>query len=330
MPAPEIEPSKAPVPLPNVLAVTRSVPRPVREFTAPVVPRQPVKPLALPEAPRTGSLEAKTLPVPASIPKPQPRAFVPPEDIRPQTAAPLSVPEAPTITGALRVAALPFATPAPKPQPRAFVPPALPRAFWPTYDSVRAAPPPAIEPAAPEQASLAIVGLDPAKVVDFPAPPGPREAGFSGGPQPHPEGAATEDPANATIVVPGLLAHARSQDDRPVLVAALAPTTRERLAASVRIAPRPADPSPSEPRATRVAEAPDPLLEGRTVYMVAIQMPNVTSYSEAGWCGSPNAIRRAGAGAAPVRPPEPLHKVDPKYIATAVDERIEGKVAWPP
>jgi TonB family protein len=183
-----------------------------------------------------------------------------------------------------------------------------------------------IELPAPALASLAIVGLDPAKVVDFPAPPGSRPAGFSAGPQPRPEGGDAEAAPNATIVVPGLLAHAGARDDRPVLVAALPPTTRERLAASVRIAPLPAGPSPSEPRATRIAEAPDPLLEGRTVYMVAIQMPNVTSYigSWLVWF----AVRDpALPGPAPeIQPPQPLHKVDPKYIAAAVAERIEGKV----
>jgi TonB family protein len=88
--------------------------------------------------------------------------------------------------------------------------------------------------------------------------------------------------------------------------------------------PPAADP-PSETRATRVASAPDPLLEGRTVYTMAIQMPNVTSYigSWMVWF----AERDPAAGPGPdIQPPLPLHKVDPKYIAAAAAERVEGKV----
>jgi len=75
----------------------------------------------------------------------------------------------------------------------------------------------------------------------------------------------------------------------------------------------------------RVESAPDPLLEGRTVYVLAIQMPNVTSYmgSWIVWF----AERDPAAGPGPdIQPPLPLHKVDPKYIAAAAAERVEGKV----
>jgi protein TonB len=102
----------------------------------------------------------------------------------------------------------------------------------------------------------------------------------------------------------------------------------------------PAATAPSaEPRAARVSSAPDPRLAGRLVYTVAIQMPNVTSYSGSWivWF----AVREAGTGAtgmgasadsnpaasAPaIRPPVPLRKVDPKYIQSAVSDRVEGKV----
>jgi TonB family protein len=76
----------------------------------------------------------------------------------------------------------------------------------------------------------------------------------------------------------------------------------------------------------RVTESPDPHLSGRIVYTVAIQMPNVTSYSGSWlvWF----AEREPGQSNAPVdmKSPVPLHKVDPKYVAAAVAERIEGKV----
>ena len=59
---------------------------------------------------------------------------------------------------------------------------------------------------------------------------------------------------------------------------------------------------------------------------MAIQTPNLTSHSGSWliWF----AAREAEAGDAPIdmRPPLPLRMVDPKYIASAADERVEGKV----
>ena len=77
--------------------------------------------------------------------------------------------------------------------------------------------------------------------------------------------------------------------------------------------------------AVRVPAAPDPRLDGRVVYTVAIQMPNVTSYSGSWilWY----AERKSDSGEErEVLPPEPLRKVDPIYDNSAVEDRIEGKV----
>ena len=76
-----------------------------------------------------------------------------------------------------------------------------------------------------------------------------------------------------------------------------------------------------------MAEAPDPRLAGRVVYTVAIQMPNVTSYSGSWmvWFAEHEpaaAARRRRTCGAPV----PLRKVDPKYIAAAAAERVEGTI----
>ena len=81
-----------------------------------------------------------------------------------------------------------------------------------------------------------------------------------------------------------------------------------------------------EPTAPRVTEAPDPRLAGRVVYTVAIQMPNVTSFSGSWlvWFAEHEPV--PGAPAVEIKPPVPLHKVDPKYVAAAAAERIEGKV----
>ena len=97
MPAPEIEPSK-PVPLPNVLEVTAGA-RPVREFAAPTAPRLPSAQAVLPEAPRTSAPEAGTLPLAVALPRPKPRAFVPPPETRRQPAAPAPAvaPPAPSV-----------------------------------------------------------------------------------------------------------------------------------------------------------------------------------------------------------------------------------------
>jgi TonB family protein len=68
---------------------------------------------------------------------------------------------------------------------------------------------------------------------------------------------------------------------------------------------------------------PNPRFEGKEVYSMAIQMPNITSYSGSWlmWY----AARGIGP-MTPLAPPVPFRKVDPKYIATAVAERIQGRV----
>jgi protein TonB len=79
--------------------------------------------------------------------------------------------------------------------------------------------------------------------------------------------------------------------------------------------------------AVRIAKPPDPRLEGRIVYSIAIQMPNITSYSGSWtvWFAG-----RDPAASGPVemllKPPVPLRKVDPKYVPAAVEDRVEGKV----
>ncbi len=86
----------------------------------------------------------------------------------------------------------------------------------------------------------------------------------------------------------------------------------------------PAGASPAN-HALRTASAPDPRLEGRAVYSIAIQMPNVTSYYGS-WMVWFAENRQEPGGGGHVRPPTPIRKVDPKYIAAAVSERVEGVV----
>ena len=93
---------------------------------------------------------------------------------------------------------------------------------------------------------------------------------------------------------------------------------------TVHVAPSAAD-LPAHSGAAKVSGAPDPRFTGRDVYLMAIQMPNLTSYSGS-WLMwySDRTVRETGL--APISPPVPHRKVDPKYIATAVEERIEGRV----
>jgi TonB family protein len=177
----------------------------------------------------------------------------------------------------------------------------------------------------PAAATLAIVGLNPAKTTDLPPPPGSRAASFSAGPELRPEGGAGG--SSLTLLnVPGLIVKGGPKDTQPTLLAPFSPTSKENLLAAARLA-RSLPPKPAEElSAPRVAEAPDPRLAGRVVYTVAIQMPNVTSFSGSWlvWFAEHEPV--PGAAPPEVKPPVPLRKVDPKYIAAAAADRVEGKV----
>ena len=62
------------------------------------------------------------------------------------------------------------------------------------------------------------------------------------------------------------------------------------------------------------------------VYSIAIQMPNVTSYSGSWlvWFAEREPV--PGAPTPVIRPPEVVRKVDPKYVSSAVADRVEGTI----
>jgi TonB family protein len=192
-----------------------------------------------------------------------------------------------------------------------------------------AAPPPVLSSAAtlPSENSLVIAGLNPARSMEVPTPPGSVRGSFSGGPVPQPKGNEGA-PTGAALEVPTLtIQGGATKPQPPVMVARLSPTSPDALAAAFRMAhAAPAPDIPSRRQAVRAAVPPDPRMYGRQVYTMAIQSPNLTSHSGSWliWF----AAREAEPGDAPIdmRPPLPLRMVDPKYIASAADEHVEGKV----
>jgi TonB family protein len=277
LPTPKLEP------LPNLLAVAPTPPRPLRKFQPP--PPQPVKLKPTPviaEAPEVALKSAaavpKDLPIETKLSRPL-RTFVPPPSNKVEAR---SAPELPAPPEARMIAA-PVST-----------------------------------------ASMAIVGLDPAKTLDIPKPPAPRDANFSAGPKLNPNGETS--PASAALLsVPGIYLHGGPNDNRPSLTAGLAPMSQQNLIAAM----RPGGGVPhgvAPPHAPHVSSSPDPRMSGRLIYMMAIQMPNVTSYSGSWMVWFAEHQPLPGAPPLEMRPPDPMRKVDPKYIASAMRERVEGIV----
>jgi TonB family protein len=85
-------------------------------------------------------------------------------------------------------------------------------------------------------------------------------------------------------------------------------------------------PPAEPPRAARVADPPDPRFQGRAVYALAIQMPNITSYSGSWLVWFAEHQPDAGTPPSDLQPPSPLRKVDPKYFPEAIEDKAEGKV----
>jgi len=351
------------IPLPNVVAV--APPRIVRPFVEPP-PKiaAPTPAPLLPEAPRVAAAEVKAA-FPAAPPPTGPvRAFTPPPNERMQRQAMLQLPEGPQPEMVVEPNALPFAPTGPRPPLREFVAPAgkprtaaspaglpaapevaavvaskgglekVPRGYEPrkapavpgAAPAISAEPPVAAgTPGGTAAATLAIVGLNPAKAIEVPAPPASRAAGFSAGPETRPEG-GTGANGVGLVNVPGLVVKGGAKDTQPTLVATFSPTSRENLMAAARVATAAGMKAPAEANAPRVAEAPDPRLAGRVVYTVAIQMPNVTSFSGSWLVWFAEREPLPGVRPKEMRPPEVVHKVDPKYVAAAVADRVEGTV----
>ena len=313
VPAPRI-PLAQPLKLPNLLAFAPS--KPVRPFVPPPDRARPAEDRPLPAAPQIHlAVPPRELALDLAAPRPRPLPFIPPQPRKSEPA----------------LSALPAAPVVDVPAPTADLP-RIPRGFSaPPEKKVK----PAAEPAlnadtAPvgvppsSQTTLAIVGLNPIDTPQIPKPPGAHEAGFSAGPRPKPEGGAAA-PASAAAVVPDLMTHGGAQDANVAVLAVMRPLTRERIVAEM-LAGQPRVQPPGTAESLRTVKSPDPRLDGRAVYTISIQMPNVTSFSGSWLVWFAERRPLAGGPAGAIESPVALRKVDPKYYRDAVYERVEGSV----
>jgi TonB family protein len=323
-PAPEIAP--APLDLPNILAVKLPDPAP-KPFVA---PPEIVKPLTakldIPDAPDLAPITPATAQLKTTaLPH---KAFVQPT-VRPQrVAVPVKLaPDTPVVEAAeVRAAQVPTSKLPPKP----FTAPARSGGAAAAARVTPSPEPPSLI-ANSHELNIAIVGLNPNdKTVPLPAAPSPGQ--FSAGPVVRPKGATSEAGGNG-LTVPNLTVHAPEDKTGKktdlIAQAFKAPTSLDNLKAALsggeRIAPPPRVQAAPHSGATKVSGAPDASFDGRDVFMIAIQMPNITSFSGS-WLMWYADREDRQPGLAPIAAPVAHHKVDPKYIASAISDRIEGNV----
>jgi TonB family protein len=326
-PAPELKETK-PVELPNILAI--KLPEVAKPFVPPPAVKQPkTAKIDLPaDAPQ---LQAKPLdPVKLADSQRITKPFVPPPTKVPvkvaEVVAPADAPQIearaiapPALNDSFKAPARPFTAPPAKAAPTSGKQPALET-------------PPDLVPNS-RDLNLAVVGLNPSiKPPAIPANSSPGQ--FSAGPKIRSEGADSAGEGKG-LTVPDLFV-AGAKDAKPDLIAQAfaAPTSPLNMRAAARIA-EPPGATPSVPKedsppaghsgAVKVSSAPDKRFTGRDVYMMAIQMPNLTSYSGSWLMWYADRTARE-AGLSPVAPPVPRRKVDPKYVAAAAADRVEGKV----
>jgi TonB family protein len=324
--------------------VIENGPKP-REFVLPAPrPQRRAAVQALEEAPRISTaLRSERVPLLAEntaavlANKPQARRFVPPVKQAVGAVVPVALPDAPRIAaqsanGAGPNPAIPgAANRVNPPKPRESVPP---RAGVGRTGGTGVAPlledaPTVNAPGMPSaNVNVAVVGLNPTAKLAGPLPESSRDAKFSVGPDADAGGGGDGSASRTALSVPGLLIRGGTNPERSansLLVARASPTSRETLDAAMKAAGGriPADPPAAE---IRRAPPPDVQFGGRDVYTLAVQMPNITSYvgSWIMWFAERTPQEPRGAGG--LRPPVPLHKVDPKYDPGAVNERVEGKV----
>jgi TonB family protein len=218
-----------------------------------------------------------------------------------------------------------------KAKPRAFVPPspsggsasgAASLAVW-------EAPSPGIGSMPSANVNVAVVGLAPASTLGRLLPDASRDAKFSAGPAANGTAGGAAPASGSALSVPGLLVRGGAPQNparaNPLLMAQMAPTSSAMLEAAAKTAAQAArtlDPPAAE---IRLTPPPEPQFSGRDVYTLAVQMPNISSYQGSWimWFAERTSFTRGTGG---LRPPVPIHKVDPKYLPAVIAERVEGKV----
>jgi TonB family protein len=324
-PAPELAPTPL-LPSPNILAVKL----PEKRFEAPPPgPRTPsLAKIEMPDAPDMSPAAQRATELPSLRLPPRPY-------VAPPAAARKTIARVPTLDEAPMVAV--FTTPggtaglgpSPRLPSRPFTAPSG-RSGSAVSRSVNVDAPPVLDsPANSTDLNVAIVGLNPIDT-RAPLPTASSPADFSAGPKVRPDGAASEGTGNG-LRVPDLFVRGPREAKPDLLAQAYAaPTSRETIRAALNrgeaVAPPRVQSAPgTHDGAAKVANAPDPRFNGRDVYLMAIQMPNLTSYSGS-WLMWYSGRTEREAGLNPLSAPVAHRKVDPKYIATAVEERVEGRV----
>lgn len=315
-PVPELKP-EPPKPLPNMIAL--SLPPP---------PKPEVKPVPMPDVPKLqAKVDAPELFKMPTVSKPFVRPVerqakltlkvqtVDVPDLKP-VASPATVSK--TLDQGSRVMAF-------RPRPR----PSLTASVGSMPDA------PVLEGATASTANVAVVGLNPIDNLPRPVTEASRKAQFAAGPKVNLNG-ATSSGNSSGVTVPDLTIRGAEKDhgtspDAKALLARAMPPGMPSAAAVLREAAnehgRPLTSGEIErSRGTPVSGPPDPdpRFLGRQVFSMAIQSPNLTSH-EGSWLMW-YADRALLTYKATISAPQPVHKVDPKYISTAAEERIEGTV----
>lgn len=321
-PAPAL-PEAKPVDLPNLLAL--KMPEITKPFVAPpdlvkpenrkieiaanapALPAPSISSVQLPDAPK---IAKQFVPPPRRVPD-RITEIVRVDETPQVEASPGKTPE---IDLSLKAPTRPFAPP-----------PAARKTAGVTTQVMQDAPD--IETANSKDLNLAVVGLNPANV-PIALPRNSSPAQFSAGPKIQREGANAAGDSKG-ISVPDLYVRG-NREAKPDLIAQTfaAPTSDIALHSVARLGePKPAVEThePAPPGAVKVSSAPDSRFNGRDIYMMAIQMPNLTSYSGSWLMWYADRTARE-AGLSPISPPVAHRKVDPKYIAAAAADKIEGKV----
>ncbi len=323
-PAPQLEIQKD-VASPNILAMNLpEVPAPERKRFEPPKPVErslaTTEPVLPPEAPE---LQAHAE-VPKEIAQPLPKAyrlFSPPPVVSRQLPTEVAaMPSAPVLTAIAARSAVPGSALAPVARP--FTPPPSRARIGTAKVSALSPPSTDLAGAHPSSLNAAVVGLTPTDKLLGPLPPVSRPGQFSAGPKLNPNGGTGDGKRSGILNVPDLFVRGAGPDAHPTLVARVNPTSPEALRGTVKYA---TTHDAIHPSATRVASAPDPRFAGRQVYSMAVQMPNITSYigSWLMWYAERTPASFTGDG---LTPPIPHHKVDPKYVPTAIEDRIEGSI----